>query len=672
MELTGLCWTNEPALFANLSCNCMMMNNLPEWLEGDGLGGFASGTISSGERTRRYHALLLAATTPPTGRMVLVNGFDAWVETSTDQYLLTRQQYVGWHGSDQYLESFSHEPWPTWVYRLTDGVRIQQEVYVARASSSSSGEPCTVVRFTLLNPTDKATLVLRPLFSGRDYHALHHENDAFRFDPEMKTGQWKWRPYDGVPTIQVQSNGTYQHQPVWYRNFFYSCESERGLDCTEDLASPGLFRWELERQEAVWILTAGEKALPSSNAILHESEMRRSETARRAAFENPLTKAADAYIVKRGEGKTILAGYPWFTDWGRDTFIAIRGLCIATRQFESAEQILLDWSKTVSEGMLPNRFPDNGSEPEFNSVDASLWFIVAAHDFLKECKRCKHEVQASSKKLLQNTILAILEGYKRGTRYGIRMDEDGLIAAGVTGTQLTWMDAKVGDWVVTPRIGKPVEIQALWLNALWIASEFAEEWKSILDLGRKSFVEKFTNEETGGLYDVIDVYHEPGRIDASCRPNQIFVVGGLPLQLIDGEQARSIVDLVESKLWTPAGLRSLAENEPGYAQYYTGDQWHRDAAYHQGTVWTWLKGPFIESWIRVRGNTAEAKQEAQLKFVEPILARMNIAGMGHLSEIADAQPPHAPKGCPFQAWSIGELLRVIHCVLKVSVKEWVK
>jgi predicted glycogen debranching enzyme len=643
----------------------MMMNNQPEWLEGDGLGGFASGTISSGERTRRYQALLLAATTPPTGRMVLINGFDAWVETSTDQYLLTRQQHVGGHGSDQYLESFSHEPWPTWIYRLTDGVRIQQEVYVARGSSSPSGEPCTVVRFTLLNPTDKATLVLRPLFSGRDYHALHHENDAFRFDPEMKTGQWKWRPYDGVPTIQVQSNGTYQHQPVWYRDFFYSCESERGLDCTEDLASPGLFRWELEKQEAVWILTAGEKTLPSSNALLHESEMRRSETARRAEFENPLIKAADAYIVKRGDGKTILAGYPWFTDWGRDTFIAIRGLCIATRQFESAEQILLDWSKTVSEGMLPNRFPDSGSEPEFNSVDASLWFIVAAHDFIKECKRFKHKVQTSSKKQLQNTILAILEGYKRGTRFGIRMDEDGLIAAGVTGTQLTWMDAKVGDWVVTPRIGKPVEIQTLWLNALWIASEFAEEWKSILDLGRKSFVKKFTNEETGGLYDVIDVYHEPGRIDASCRPNQVFAVGGLPLQLIDGEQARSIVDLVESKLWTPAGLRSLAENEPGYAQYYTGDQWHRDAAYHQGTVWTWLAGPFIESWIRVRGNTAEAKQEAQLKFVEPILARMNIAGMGHLAEIADAHSPHAPKGCPFQAWSLGELLRIIHCVLKV-------
>jgi predicted glycogen debranching enzyme len=625
-----------------------------EWLEADGLGGFASGTVS-GRRTRRYHALLLAATTPPTGRIVLVNGFEAWVETPSGRFALSSQRYspnVVHPDGDRRIVKFDRDPWPRWTFQLEDGTRIEQELFVPH------GRPTVALRWRRLGGSDAVRLVVRPLMSGRDYHSLHRENPAFRFEAVADRGALVWNPYPGLPAIEARSNGEYRHEPLWYRNFEYTEERERGLDFVEDLASPGSFSWDLSQGDGVWILGAGTLDETRPAAELFES-IRNGEAARRARFASPLHRAADAYLVRRGHGKTIIAGYPWFTDWGRDTFIALRGLCLAIGRLDDARDILLDWAGTVSEGMLPNRFPDQGDAPEYNSVDASLWYVIAVHEFLQAAPN----VAADVRRRLEPAVLEIVAGYSRGTRFGIRADGDGLLRAGEPGTQLTWMDARVGDWTVTPRVGKPVEVQALWLNALRIAGQFTSEWEHLFDAGLSAFRERFWNDSAGCLFDVIDVDHRPGAVDGCIRPNQIFAVGGLPFALLEGERARKVVDVVESRLLTPMGPRSLASGEPAYTGHYRGSVWQRDGGYHQGTVWPWLIGPFVEAWLRTRGATEDAKREARRRFLEPLYRHLDAAGLGHVSEIADADPPHTPRGCPFQAWSVGELLRLEHTVL---------
>jgi predicted glycogen debranching enzyme len=634
-----------------------------EWLETDGLGGFASSTVS-GIRTRRYHALLLTATKPPAGRLVLVNGFDAAVETANGNSALSSQYYppdVIYPDGARRIVEFKSEPWPKWIFALADGTKIEQELFVVNGAS------IVAISWRLLNSTAKATLTVRPFLSGRDYHSMHHENSAFQFHPEIDDKRLIWHPYPGVPGIVVLHNGAYQHQPEWYRNFVYQQERERGLDFTEDLATPGSFRWELTAGAAILLFAAEgfcDGQLPADQSAEQSfSKFRAAENQRRKKFLTPLHRAADNYLVKRGNGKTIVAGYPWFTDWGRDTFISLRGLCLAAERLDDARDILLEWSNVVSEGMLPNLFPDQSDRPEYNSVDASLWYIVAVHDFLAAAQNSDGKVFQRQKNSLHKAVDAILTGYSQGTRFGIHMDQDGLLAAGTPGVQLTWMDAKVGDWVVTPRIGKPVEIQALWLNALWIASQFNHHWEEPLARGLESFRRRFWHEAGGYLYDVIDADHQPGKLDPSFRPNQIFAVGGLPLALLDDEHAKRIVDAVERRLWTPLGLRSLAPEEPGYRPRYQGGVRERDGAYHQGTVWPWLIGPFVEAWLRVRANSSEAKREARARFLQPVLEHLNHAGLGHVSEIADAESPHTPRGCPFQAWSLAELLRLDRVVL---------
>ena len=402
------------------------------------------------------------------------------------------------------------------------------------------------------------------------------------------------------------------------------------------------------------------------------ADLRGAELRRRQKLSLPLDRSADAYLVKRGTGKTIVAGYPWFTDWGRDTFIALSGLCLATERFDDARDILLEWAGVVSEGMLPNRFPDQGDQPEYNSVDASLWYIIAVHDFLEARKTGGRKLLEWQKKTLQQAVEAILTGYSQGTRFGIHMDQDGLLAAGVPGVQLTWMDAKIGDWVVTPRTGKPVEVQALWLNALWIASQFNEKWKEPFLRGQENFCARFWNEQSGSLYDVVDVDHQPGKVDGLFRPNQILAIGGLPIPLIEGERAKRVVAAVTQRLWTPLGLRSLAPEAPGYAPRYEGGVRERDSVYHQGTVWPWLIGPFVEAWVRVNGESDDAKRDARTRFLMPIMEHLNNAGLGHISEIADADPPHTPRGCPFQAWSVGEVLRLDRIVLALPERKEIR
>ncbi|WP_429251742.1 amylo-alpha-1,6-glucosidase [Paraburkholderia sp. GAS333] len=635
-----------------------------EWLEADGFGGFASGTVGT-LRTRRYHALLLTATRPPGGRTVLVNGVEAWLEAGGQRYPLSMQRYapdVIYPDLSASLAAFDTAPWPTWRFQLNAQTSVVAEVLVSKVTRE------TVLRWRIENAEKSAEMMalvlkVRLLLSGRDYHSLHHENSAFNFNAQISDDSAcvNWQPYGDLPVIHAATNGAYTHAPDWYRNFCYVRERERGLDFTEDLATPGVFSFNLADADAVMILSATSAAVASASSCVsaqtaagHAAELMSAEQQRRAKLGSRLQRSADAYVVSRNGGRTILAGFPWFTDWGRDTFIAMRGLLIASNRLDDAEAILLEWSGTLSEGMLPNRFPDYGDTPEYNSVDASLWFVVAVHDYL-----ATPHASAETRARLQQAVEAIITGYTNGTRFNIHAStEDGLLSAGVPGVQLTWMDAKVGDWVVTPRIGKPVEVQALWINALRIAASWNPQWQQAAARALQALHEHFIDPSTQMLFDNVDVDHVKGATDRSIRPNQIFAVGGLPFQLLDGAAARAVVDQVEAQLLTPMGLRTLAASDPAYRGHYGGSPLARDGAYHQGTVWPWLLGPFVEAWLRVRGNTTDARVEAEQRFLAPLYAHLDHAGLDHLSEIADGDAPHAPAGTPFQAWSLGELLRI--------------
>jgi len=631
---------------------------MTEWLEADGLGGFAMGT-ADGIRTRRYHALLLAATAPPEGRMVLVADLEVFVETAAGRFGLSSHRYRGdavYPDGASRISKFEYAPWPRWEWTLPDESRIACELVVAH------GAPRTALRWTRLAGTARA-LHVQPLLAPRDYHSTHHENGSFRFEPDIRGELVTWRPYDGVPDIAVLANAIYQHSPDWYRNFELRDEAERGLSCNEDCASPGVFTFDLTAGAAAMVLSTGGRggtlpAVPvggaiapgiTGNALEAADRMFASERQRRSKFASPLARAADAYLVARGTGKTIVAGYPWFSDWGRDTFISLRGLCLSTGRRDDARKILLQWSTVVSQGMLPNRFDEHNATPEYNSVDAALWFVIAADAYIAGGKQ---DVTKADRERIESAIAAIVEGYRAGTRHNIHADTDGLIACGVPGLQLTWMDAKIGNDVITPRIGKPVEIQALWINALAIAGHNDEAARLA-----KTFAERFWDAERNQLFDVVDCDHVAGTFDATCRPNQIFAIGGLPRAVLEGPRARAVVDAFEGSLWTPAGPRSLSPADPRYVGRYGGSPLERDRSYHNGPVWPWLAGAFIEAWVRVRGSTPAAKLEARKRFIEPLLARLEIAGLGHISEICDGNDPHRPVGCPFQAWSVAELLR---------------
>lgn len=635
------------------------MRSDAEWLEADGLGGFACGPVA-GPATRRYHAVLVAAQSPPAHRITLVNGFEAWVETPGGRWPLTTHRYVPDVTAPDgraNITAFASEPWPTWSYRVGDGLELVHELIVPR------GAPVTALSWRLSVRHTDAVLVVRPFLTGRDLHALHHENTNLHFDALSSPGRVQWRTYDAVPAVVALHNGAYAHDPHWYRDVQYDQDRARGYDFGEDLASPGVLRWDLSAGEAALViaadlpdaadtLTAGTPALPTLERI------RATERQRRLQFATPLERAGNAYVVRRGAGQTIIAGYPWFGDWGRDTFIAARGLCMATGRLEEAVHILVEWADLLSDGMMPNQFPDDGTQPAFNSVDASLWFVIAAHELLQAAAARPRLIRPRVRGTLVGAIDAILTAYVRGARYGIKATSDGLLAAGEPGLQLTWMDAKVGEHVITPRVGKPVEVQALWINALRIGATFNARWEPMFDRGWTAFRERFWRSHVGYCYDVVDVDHEPGRVDTSFRPNQLFAMGGLPFVLLDAADGRRLVDAVEARLWTPLGPRTLAPDEPGYVGHYGGAPAARDAAYHQGTVWPWLVGPFVEAWVRARGDTAEARRAAYDRFIEPLRTRLAVSSYGHVPEVADGDPPHQPAGCPFQAWSVAELLRV--------------
>jgi len=509
------------------------------------------------------------------------------------------------------------------------------------------GENTTVVEYELRGPAHACFLEIRPLIAFRDFHSTTHHNDALnrKVDdtPELATVS----PYPGLPPLHFAHNASELHATGdWYYGFEYDFERERGLDFREDLFNPFVARFPLGSRTATLI------ASTEPHSPFEARAMRRSEIERRASvvaaspsadpFVEDLVVAADQFIVKRGDGKTIIAGYPWFSDWGRDAMIALPGLTLTTGKVDVAKDILLAYAASVNQGMLPNCFPDDGEACQYNDADATLWFFEAVRALWERTGDA-----VFIRERFYACMKDIVDWHRRGTRYGIRADADGLLRCGEPGVQLTWMDAKVGDWVVTPRIGKPVEIQALWYNALRILQDLGEDTLGDLaDRARISFNSRFWNEDAGCLYDVIDGESR----DASIRPNQIFAVS-LRHSMLDRERAVRVVEVCERELLTPLGLRTLSPRDPQYKPRYEGDVLSRDSAYHQGTAWPWLMGPFITAYAKVKGRPNP-------EWLSGFREHLKVAGLGQISEVADGDYPHRPGGCIAQAWSVAELLRV--------------
>ena len=630
-----------------------------EWLETNGIGGFSSSSIT-GANTRRYHGLLTAATKPPVGRMVLLSKLEETLIIGDRRFDLSTNQYQGAahpHGFEL-LTSFRLDPFPIFTFEV-EGVQIEKSVFMTQNSNT------VVIQYRVVSAPRKQTLQLeiRPLIAFRDYHSLTHENGTLDPTLQQEPGMVSIRPYDGVPRLYLAHNASQvEAHSDWYRHFFYAVEAERGLDTTEDLFNPAIFSFEIGKNQPATVIASTEPQRAANAGRLRRVEIaRREQIAASVPIDDPLTRqlalAADQFIAKREDGYTVMAGYPWFTDWGRDTMIALAGLTLPTGRAEIARGILHEFAKHVDQGMLPNRFPDGNESPEFNTVDATLWFFEAVRAYLEHTGD-----QKFVREELYVVLKDIIDWHVRGTRYNIRMLENGLLSAGEQGAQLTWMDARIGDWVVTPRSGKPVEIQALWFNALKIMEDLAtrfgdneavKRFRTSSALVQWTFNRMFWNEEKSCLYDVVN----GGNPDGSIRPNQIFAVS-LPYSMLPRDRAAKVLEVVERELLTPYGLRTLNEQDPNYKGRYAGDPYHRDSSYHQGTVWPWLIGPFISAYLKVHGSTEETRQHAR-GLLKPLEEHFNEGCLGQISEIYDGSVPQFERGCFAQAWSVGQIMQIM-------------
>jgi predicted glycogen debranching enzyme len=652
--------------FGREVCGNLEAAEAREWIVTNGIGGFASGTVA-GCNTRRYHGLLVAALQPPVGRMQLVAGLDEIVRYAGAEYPLATHQWASGAVDPKgflNIESFRLDGMtPVWTYALADAL-LEKRLWMRH------GENTTYVQYTLVRSNGAIDLELKALVNYRDFHASTHAGDwRMKIDPVDDGVQVV--AFNGATPFYLKCEGARcEPRHEWYRNCFLPVEKERGLDDQEDYLFAASFRGTLRvGMSFSFAATTESGASLDSRSARRESDEREAKVFEswrgnngKIAAEYPnwlpqLVLAADQFIVKRSlpehpDGRSIIAGYHWFGDWGRDTMIALPGLTLATGRVDVARQILLAFAECVDGGMLPNNFPDAGGKPQYNTVDAALWFFEAVRQYFAVTKDGRTLLQ------LFPALGEMIDAHVKGTRYDIHVDPaDGLLYAGVPGVQLTWMDAKVGDSVVTPRIGKAVEVNALWINALETMAEFAKllarpggGYEKLSAKARKNF-QRFWNEERGCCFDVIDV--PGGSNDAALRPNQLFGVS-LPVSPLTEDQQKAVVDVCGQHLLTSYGLRSLAPGEPGYMGHYAGGPRDRDAAYHQGTVWGWLLGPFVLAHLRVYGDEAEA-----MRLLEPLGISVHMYGLGTLGEIFEGEAPFTPHGCIAQAWTVGEVLRVM-------------
>ena len=645
-----------------------------EWLVTNGIGGYSSST-ASGMNTRRYHGLLVAATKPPLGRVVLLSQLEDALVVAGTRYELSTHLYQGSvvHPTGHLnLKGLRLDPFPIFTYG-GDGWRLEKSIFMVH------GENTTVVQYKFSDTKGRdASLEVRPLVAFRDYHGTTHENDAL--DPQVSgsAGCVRVAPYPDLPALYLAHDAALvEASGYWYRNFEYMEERARGLDSVEDLFSPLLIRAELSHERSFSLVAYTEERSAEDVHEYRMAEVRRDsiahlrnrETYGRSELVPLLHRAADQFIVTRSPYKTLLAGYHWFGDWGRDSMIALPGLLLATDRPDLALEILLQYVLHIDGGMLPNRFPDAGEKPEYNTVDATLWFFEAVRQYFayRADAEWRQEALATVRDNLYEPLKQIVAAHLSGTRFGIHADADGFLWAGDQTTQLTWMDVKVGDVAVTPRHGRPVEIQALWYNALRVLEEFgrllgdvsaATGYGKIADALHRNFEQVFWYAEGNYLYDVAGAT-EP---DSSMRPNQIFAVS-LHHPLLSKPRSRSVLDAVQRELLTPYGLRTLSPADHRYRGRYEGDVWSRDSAYHQGTVWPWLAGPFFSAQLQVTEAVDQTLDEIDA-WLSGLENHLHEAGLGQVSEIFDGDSPHIPRGCIAQAWSVAEILRLSKLVLK--------
>ncbi len=658
----------EPIELPREVCTLYPRASRLEWLLTNGTGGFAMGTVA-GSSTRRYHGLLVASLHPPVQRIVTLARLEETALTPQGAVPLSVNQYPNTLYPDGYtrLVRFSLDDGPVWTWSV-GGVEVERRVLLV------PGEQTVVVRYASAAPV---RLRVQPLFAFRDYHGLTHRNrEAWTGFDEESTAAGRvvrFQPYPGLPSLRIaHGGGPFAGAPVWHENVEYLEELDRGLDFREDLLLPGSFELEVEPGRPAVVAASVESAARLDLQALGgrfrraEAGLRPPSTARPVRRRDDLIegcarleRAAEAYLVRRVDGTaTVIAGYPWFTDWGRDTMISLPGLLVARGQLELAREVLEGFLTHLDGGLVPNRFPDAAGPAEYNTVDATLFMFQAVHAW---------EQAGGSPAFVRDVFYpaacAIVDAHLRGTHHGIHVDpEDGLLVAGGPGTNLTWMDARVNDVPVTPRHGKPVEVNALWYNALRLSERWARQlgdgpraraFGREADLVAGAFDRAFWNDARRCCFDVV----LPEGPDARLRPNQLFAVG-LPFPLLDGRRRAMVLEAVEAALVTPVGLRTLARGDPGYRPAYRGGPSQRDSAYHQGLVWPWLVGPYVDALFAVRGGSAETRTRARAA-IASLIARMETGCLGQLPECFEPEPPFRPVGAPAQAWSVAEVLRVL-------------
>jgi predicted glycogen debranching enzyme len=635
---------------------------LREWIETNGLGGYACSTVL-GLNTRKYHSLLTVSKSPPIDRVMLVSHLDETVIINGVRLEISSNEYedIVFPEGYRYLDEVRLDPYPVFSY-VVGGVRIEKSIFMAHHENTTF---VTYSIETLPNGPRRSQVALeiRPLLAFRDHHGLSREAHGFDSFFDATRGNIRFEPFEEMPPVNISfEDGRFEHDPYWYKNFRYRREHESGYPCNEDIFSPGRFMFFFEDRASVSLAFSTEP-----HAVRDIAEKRAGEIERRSHLADMpfasgelarhLLGAADAFVVKRGEEHaSIIAGYPWFTDWGRDTMISLPGLMLATGRIKEARGTIEAFIANMKYGLIPNRFPDLTSEAEYNTIDATLWLFEAVRRFY----------DATGDGEFVTTVLPGLREaiahHIEGTRFGIRVDEDGLLQGGADGVQLTWMDAKVGGKVITARIGKPVEINALWYNALRITADFCSGFGGLAEESKydllahqafESFNAKFWNEGKGCLYDYIG----DGFKNDAVRPNQIFAMS-LTYPILEHARWRTVVDVVERELLTPYGLRTLSPLHPDYKGRYGGDLETRDHAYHQGTVWPWLLGPFVKAYLRAYGRSGQTVAYC-LNLLQEFKGHLSDAGLGTVSEIFDGDPPHRPSGCIAQAWSVAEILRIL-------------
>ncbi|EOD00791.1 amylo-alpha-1,6-glucosidase [Caldisalinibacter kiritimatiensis] len=626
-----------------------------EYLITNGIGGFCSSTVI-GANIRKYHGLLNASLVPPVKRYLLLSKIDEIIEVGNQKYNLQTNDFIGKRDNGHlYLRKFTNTLLPKFSYGIDD-ITIEKEI------AMEYGKNTVVVVYKVETGNKPVKMTFIPYTNFRDHHDTSKRED-FKYIQSYKEGILKLVEEKEKLTLKISSNCQYKEKEQWSLPMFYSNEKQRGLDCIDFHFIPGEFIYEMKpysKYTIYFTATIEDTDKLDALSILEKEKERRQKLIEKAGFRDDMLKelvlAADQFIVNRESTgtKTVIAGYPWFTDWGRDTMIALPGLTLATKRYEDAKEILLTFVKYIKNGLIPNMFPDENVEPMYNTVDGTLWFFNAVYKYLEytgDEETIKNEIYPYLKQIIKHHL--------EGTVYDIYVDEDGLLSAGGPGTQLTWMDVKVNGWVVTPRHGKAVEINALWYNALKIMEllsekfgEDSKEYRELAEKTKKAFVDKFWNEKEKCLYDAIQ---DGKRID-KIRPNQIIAVS-LPFTMLDKEKSRLVVSKVYEKLYTPYGLRTLPKDDREYIGQYRGDVLSRDGAYHQGTVWPWLIGPFIEAYVKVYDYSKESKNKAK-EMLDLFKAHMKDGCIGSISEILEGDEPFYPRGCPAQAWSVAEVLRV--------------